>query len=111
MDSRIDPRIDPRFLTPGPRVSREEQQVRAVAKEFEAVMVGQMFKAMRSSSSPGLLDGGSAMRTYREMLDDEMSREMARGRGLGLADALVRELLKSPTPHPPAGSASVDPPG
>lgn len=94
----MDSRIDPRFLSHDKRLSPDERQVRAVAHEFESVMIGQMLKTMRSTTDPGMLEGGSAMRTYREMLDDEMAKEMAKGRGLGLSDALTHELMRANRP-------------
>lgn len=89
----FDPRIDLRPLPQDRGLSREQQKIKAAAREFEAVMIHQMLKTMRSTIKPGSLDGGSAMSTYRDMMDEEMARSMAHGRGIGLADVIARQMM------------------
>jgi len=66
---------------------------REVALKFEALLVTQMFNAMQNTvEKSGLLDGGSAEDTYREMLNQALSGELARRGGLGLAEHIEREI-------------------
>ena len=64
-----------------------------VAAEFESVLLTQMLNAMQSTvEKSGLIDGGSGEETYREMLNQAVSAEIARRGGLGLAEQIVREM-------------------
>ncbi|MNL61263.1 Peptidoglycan hydrolase FlgJ [compost metagenome] len=89
----FDPRID---LTPLPQdrgLTPEQKKIKAAAREFEAVMIQQMLKTMRSTVKPSDPEGGSTMATYRDMLDEQMARSMAHGRGIGLADVIARQMM------------------
>jgi|GEM_PF-2019328 flagellar protein FlgJ len=108
-----DLRVD---LTPAPQdraLPKSEQKVMAAAREFESLMIHQMLQAMRATVHPGGVDGGSTMGTYQDMMDEQMSRDLARGHGLGLADSIAREFLghapgHSSHPHP-AGTDGASP--
>jgi flagellar protein FlgJ len=64
-----------------------------VAEKFESLLLTQMFNAMQSTvERSGLLDGGSAEETYREMLNQALSDEMARRGGLGLAEQIAKQV-------------------
>jgi len=64
-----------------------------VAAEFESVLMTQMLNAMQSTvEKSGLIDGGSGEETYREMLNQAVSAEIARRGGLGLAEQIAREM-------------------
>ncbi len=59
------------------------------AKEFEAMVLGEMMKAgNKPLMGESLLDGGSAGRMAREQLYAQLALEAARGGGLGLAEQL-----------------------
>jgi len=73
--------------------ARARHDPREVALKFEALLVTQMFNAMQNTvEKSGLLDGGSAEDTYREMLNQALSDELARRGGLGLAEHIQREI-------------------
>ncbi|MOA54640.1 flagellar rod assembly protein/muramidase FlgJ [compost metagenome] len=55
-------------------------------------MIAQMLSQVSASSKGGMLDGGSAMRTYRSMMDDALARDIAHGEGMGVADVLYKQL-------------------
>ena len=66
--------------------------LRAVAQQFEALMIGIMMKSMRDAKlGDGLLDTDQS-RMYTELLDQQLSLTLSQGRGLGIADMLVRSL-------------------
>lgn len=59
------------------------------ARQFEALFVQMMLKSMRSA---GDVFGDGSDTTYRDMFDQQISLEMTKGKGLGLADMLTRQL-------------------
>lgn len=59
------------------------------ARQFEALFVQMMLQSMRSA---GDVFGDGSDTTYRDMFDQQIALEMTRGRGLGIADVLVRQL-------------------
>ncbi len=82
---------------------------REVAKQFEALFMGEMLKSMRASTlNTGALDNeGSRMGT--EMLDAQLSQKMT-GLPGGLSDAVMRHLERqmglSPGPIPSKAAAN-----
>ena len=64
-----------------------------VAREFEALLLAQVWKgALEPSGASKLLDGGSAGQMYREFFIDEVVRRVASSQGLGLADGIVARM-------------------
>jgi len=75
--------------------SKDVAQVRHAAQEFEAIVLGQMLKTMRQAGAQGPLPlTGTSQKVYRELLDDELAKSVARSGGVGIADVLVRDLLR-----------------
>lgn len=69
--------------------------VRQAAQEFEAIVLGQMLKTMRQASAQGPMAlTGTSQKLYRDLMDDELAKTIARKGGVGLADVLVRDLLR-----------------
>ncbi len=67
--------------------------LREVAEQFEALFLQTMLKSMRDASIEDPLFGDSdQMETYQGMMDQQLAVEMASGKGVGLADMLVRQL-------------------
>lgn len=66
---------------------------RAVAQQFEAMFLNMMLKQMRDASvvEGGLVDR-SRMRSHEDMLDHQLALSLSRGPGIGLADAIARQL-------------------
>ncbi|MBJ96261.1 MAG: peptidase M23 [Rickettsiales bacterium] len=71
----------------------DEKQLREAAQKFESYFVQTMLKDMRKTTSIG---GESkqdrAMDTWNGLFDQEIADRVAKGRGLGLADMIVRNL-------------------
>lgn len=73
--------------------SPKQQALMKSCKDFESVMLGQVLKQMRASvQSSDPLNQGAANETFRGMLDDENAKSMARHGGIGLAEAIYRQL-------------------
>ena len=67
--------------------------LREVAGQFEALFIETVLKNMREASLGDPLIGNSEQHEmYRGMLDQQLAVEMSSGRGIGLADMLVRQL-------------------
>ena len=67
------------------------------ARAFEAQALGQMLQPIFATLQPGksAFGGGMAEAQWQPMLVDAMAQSMTRaGRGLGLADAVLREMLR-----------------
>lgn len=65
--------------------------LKSAAKQFEALYMNMMLKSMRQASSQDSPFYNEQSRMYTSMLDQQFSQNMA-SRGMGLADALVRQL-------------------
>lgn len=105
----FDPRVQLRVAPQDRHLTPDQQKVMAAAREFEAVMIHQLLKTMRSTVQASGLESGAAMGTYRDMMDDELSKVMAHGSGLGFADAIARQLLDikpAKGTEPPAESSA-----
>jgi peptidoglycan hydrolase FlgJ len=68
------------------------ETLRAVARQFESLFAQMLIKSMRATSfGDGLMDSEQSD-FYRDMFDQQISVELTQGRGLGLADILMRQL-------------------
>ena len=77
--------------------------LREVAGQFEALFLQSMLKSMRDASIGDPLFGDSnAHDMYEDMLDQQLAVEMASGKGIGLAEMLVRQLGGEQTARPSA---------
>ncbi len=67
---------------------------RAAAEEFEAFFLSQVLEGMfKGIKSDGMFGGGHGEAVYRPMLMQEYGKLIAERGGIGLADAMMRELL------------------
>ncbi len=67
--------------------------LREVAGQFEALFVQTILKNMREASLGDPLMGDSnQFEMYQGLMDQQLALEMSSGRGIGLADMLVRQL-------------------
>jgi len=69
--------------------------VRQVAQQFESLFARMLIKSMRDAIGKDPIFGSDQSQTYQSMLDDQLSLELTKGKGLGLADMLVRQLQQS----------------
>ena len=68
--------------------------IRRAAEDFEAVFLSQLLGGMmRGLSADGPLGGGDD--PFATMLRDEYAKLIARSGGVGVADAVVRQLLRA----------------
>jgi peptidoglycan hydrolase FlgJ len=74
---------------------------RVVARQFEALFIQQMLAQMRQASEfeGGLFDA-ERMRPYQSMHDQQLALTLAEGRGIGLAEAILRQFGDGPGAMP-----------
>ena len=66
--------------------------LREAAEQFEAIFLNEFIKQARKAKLAEDIFGSEAQDTYQDMMDRELSSQLA-GRGnLGIAEALVRQL-------------------
>lgn len=63
------------------------------AHELETQFASLLIKSMRSTTGTDPLGGDNT--TYREMYDQQLAKEVTKGRGLGLAPMIMRQLERS----------------
>src|SRR5580693_6803962 len=68
--------------------------VRKVAQQFEAMFTRMMLKSMRDAVGTDPIFGSEEEKTYQGMYDDQLALQLSKGRGLGLADMLVKQLQR-----------------
>jgi flagellar protein FlgJ len=70
-------------------------QAEAVAQQFErmfiAEMLGPMFQGLETD---GPFGGGNAEASFRPMLIDQYADAIAKGGGVGIAESVLKEILK-----------------
>ncbi len=66
-----------------PEVTRE------AARQFEALFVQMMLKSMRDASE---VLGEKKDTSYQDMFDEQISLDLTKEKGLGLADMMLRQL-------------------
>ena len=72
--------------------------VRKVAQQFESMFTRMMLKSMRDTVGTDPIFGSDQEKMYQGMYDDQLALQLSKGRGLGLADMLVRQLQRLGAP-------------
>ena len=77
-----------------------------VAQKFEGILIHQMLKAMRKTVQKSDLLNSFSLQQYESMMDEEIANEMAKHKGIGLADSIFNQLEPIGEGHsnPPAHS-------
>jgi len=75
-----------------------DEDLKAVAKQFESIFVNMMLKTMRDANKAFESDdmtSSKESRFYRDMMDNQLAVSLSSGKGIGLADVLLRQLKES----------------
>lgn len=68
---------------------------RRVAQEFEALFLSEMLAPVfESMDTEGLFGGGEGEKIFRSLMVQEYGKAIARSGGVGIADAVQREILR-----------------
>ncbi|MFN0264138.1 rod-binding protein [Tepidamorphus sp. 3E244] len=77
-----------------PQATADLAKAQAQGREFEGVflatMLNQMFSGLKTD---GPFHGGHAEEQFRGILVEEMGNSIAKAGGIGIADAVARELI------------------
>ncbi|MBL8537730.1 MAG: rod-binding protein [Hyphomonadaceae bacterium] len=85
----------PLVSTPRPSTPAVPDEIRRTAEEFESVFLAEMLRPMFDGiETDGLGGGGIGEETFRPMLIDRYAEALSKSGGVGIADAIVRELLR-----------------
>jgi len=79
----------------GRAVSGDPEALRSAARQFESMLVAQMFKTMRETrfnEEDDPMTGGESVKLYREMLDQQWASRLSAGKGLGFAEMMVKAM-------------------
>jgi flagellar protein FlgJ len=78
----------------GSHLETSSEELMSVAKDFESILINKMLESMRKTvPKSGLLDSFST-EMYESMLDQEIAKKMAKGKGIGLAKMVHQQLTK-----------------
>lgn len=86
--------------------SQTPEALRETARQFESVFTRMLLQSMRQASQGDALFDSQQSGFYRDMFDDQLSIELSKGKGLGLADMLVEQLKRAGLAPMEAASAS-----
>ncbi|WP_031404995.1 glucosaminidase domain-containing protein [Thiomonas sp. FB-Cd] len=92
---------------------RNPAAIKAVAQQFEALLVQQMLAAMSATSlGPDML-GGTAGPMFKSLFNQQIATTISQGQGIGLASFIAKELATryGGKPHDPSAAATVSPKG
>lgn len=78
----------------GAGANQRSDQLREVAQEFEAIFLAQMLASLTSDLEGGGPLGGQEGDPFRQMLTDEIAKVISRAGGIGVGDAVLKEMLK-----------------
>jgi peptidoglycan hydrolase FlgJ len=97
----------PTPLPPAPAVDSPPQTpdvnpaVLKAAKDFEAMAIGQLLQPMFDTvdTAHDFFGGGAGEETFKPMLVTEMAKRMEEHGGIGLADAVYKQMLSMQEKH------------
>ena len=87
--------------------AQDPDALRETARQFESVFTRMLLQSMRQASGGDSLFDSQQSGFYRDMFDDQLAVEMSRGKGLGLADMMVQQLMRAGAGLPDAGATSL----
>jgi peptidoglycan hydrolase FlgJ len=80
---------------PHPGATMDMAAARKAAQDFEAYFLQQTFESMfQGLGTNGLFGGGQGEAIYRSLLLQEYSKVAAEHGGVGIADAVQREIMR-----------------
>ncbi len=78
-----------------PTATADVTKAKKAAQDFESVFISQMLGQMYEGiSTDGPFGGGEGEAMFRSLMLDEYGKQIAAQGGIGIADAVTKELLK-----------------
>jgi len=79
----------------GDKKKLDRKKLTKACTDFEALFIAQMLKSMRQTvPQTGFLGKGLGNDIYQGLMDEELSKKLAQNKGLGLGQALYRQMLR-----------------
>jgi flagellar protein FlgJ len=72
--------------------ANDPKVLREAAKQFESLFTKMMLESMRQAGFGDPMFGSDQGDMYQSMMDDQLAVQLSQGKGLGLADMLIRQL-------------------
>jgi peptidoglycan hydrolase FlgJ len=91
----INPGLVAATTTPAGADTPRADALRHAAQEFEAIFLAQVLGTMTQGLGGDDLLGDGQGELFRDMLNEEVAKLISRSGGIGVADALLREMLKA----------------
>ena len=71
----------------------QDEKLRIAAQQFESFLIQTLIRQMRDTvPEGGLLPKSSGEKMFREIMDDQLAEDLSGRMGLGLTEAIVRQL-------------------
>ena len=87
-----------------PGTTSDKNSAQKTARDFEAVFIGQMTQLMMESApTDGEFSGGHGEEMFRGVLAEKLGNEIAKHGGIGLAPAVMEQIIKLQGGTPDAG--------
>ena len=94
--------------TPKTNTQMDPQRARDAAKQFEGFFVGQMMEHMMAGVEVNPeFGGGTGEETWRSMLNQEYGKEIAKSGKLGIADNVMKAMLRAQEERTSAAAPTV----
>ena len=75
--------------------AHDPESLRKAAQQFEALFTQQVLKSARAANLGDDVLGGGQTAFYQDMFDQQMALHLSSGKGIGLAEVLVRQMMGS----------------
>lgn len=85
--------------------ANDPQTIRKAAQQFEALFTQQLLKSARAANLGDDILGGGQTEFYQDMFDQQMALHLSSGKGMGLADVLVKQMMTTQGGTPPEPTA------
>lgn len=69
--------------------------LKAVAQQFEGIFMGMLLKSMRDATPQGGMLDSEQGKLYTQLFDQQLVQKLSSGKGMGIADMLVKQLRQS----------------
>ena len=87
--------IHSRYGALSEQAAAKDARLRQTCADFESIFIQYILKSGRNAfSQNGIFNNSHESKIYKSMLDEQMARCAARGRGMGLGQLLYEQLKK-----------------
>ena len=89
----MSPRAAAALTSADPKVTARVNKAKAAGEDFEAVFLNSMFQQMFAGVGQGPFSGGQGATVWRSFLTDEYAKSFAKSGGIGIANAVYKQML------------------